>query len=133
MQQHIQPTLRTVAHENSTNAYNLSAQMIQLAVVQGAVAQLMYKIDEITHKGWHEDRGMACVSILEIQDIVRLIDMAFRPLFKEMLQDVDTLNIHAKDLYQTVIKMNQSNQVKQLINLISSVRKVGTLLPLKAT
>jgi len=107
--------------------------MIQLEVVQGAVARLMDKIDDITDKGWHEDRGMACVSILEIQDIVRLIDMAFRPLFIEMLQDVDTLNIHAKDLYQTVIKMNQSNQVKQLINLISSVRKVGTLLPLKAT
>lgn len=100
----MQETLKAVAHENSTNAYNLSAQMIQLEVIQGAVTRLIDKIDEITHKGWHEDRGMACVSILEIQDTVRLIDMAFYPLFKEMSQNVDTLNSQAEELYQTVVK-----------------------------
>ena len=44
------------------------------------------------------------MSILQIQDTVRLIDMAFHPLFKEMSKDVDTLNNHADELYQTVIK-----------------------------
>ncbi|MGG2103908.1 hypothetical protein [Lysinibacillus pakistanensis] len=109
MQQQTQHTLRTVAHENSSNAYNLSAQMIQLKTVHNEVARLLNKLDDITHKGWHEDRGLACISILQIQDTVRLIDMAFFPLFKEMSQEVETLNIHAQELYETVIN-NESEQ-----------------------
>ncbi|KMY31721.1 hypothetical protein ACZ11_05830 [Lysinibacillus xylanilyticus] len=109
MQQQTQHTLRTVAHENSNNAYNLSVQMIQLKTVQNEVARLLNKLDDITHKGWHENRGMAYLSILEIQDTVRLIDMAFFPLFKEMSQEVDTLNIHAQELFDTVSE-NESEQ-----------------------
>ncbi|MFB2517514.1 hypothetical protein [Lysinibacillus sp. OTC-L20] len=102
--------VKSLVHENSHNAYNLSAQMIQLKTVQNEVARLLNKLDEITHKGWHEDRGLACISILEIQDTVRLIDMAFYPLFKEMAQEVDTLNIHAQELFETVIE-NESEQL----------------------
>lgn len=109
MQQHTQHTLRTIAYENSSNAYNLSAQMIQLKTVQNEVARLLNKLDDITHKGWHEDRGMACLSILEIQDTVRLIDMAFFPLFKDMSEEVDILEIHARELFETVIE-NESEQ-----------------------
>ena len=83
--------------------------MIDLRVVQGAVARLLERIDEITDKGWHEDRGLAYVSILEIQDTVRLIDMAFHPLFKKITEEVNTLNSHAEELYQTVVK-NESEQ-----------------------
>lgn len=100
MQQHTQHKLETVVQENSHNVYGLSAQMIKLEVIQGAVARLLERIDDIVHKGWHEDRGMACLSILEIQDTVRLIDMAFYPLFKEMSQEVDTAtkpNINSKE------------------------------------
>ncbi|WP_370046638.1 hypothetical protein [Lysinibacillus sp. RC79] len=104
MQQQTQHTLRTVAHENSSNAYILSAQMIQLEVVQGAVARLMDRIDEITHKGWDRNPGMACCAIDEIRDTVRLIDMALFPLYKEMSEEVNTLNVHAQELYETVIK-----------------------------
>ncbi len=110
MQKHIQPTLRTVAHENSSTAGGISAQMVQLEVVKGAVARLLERIEDIVHKGWHKDSGMAYMSILEIQDTVRLIDMAFYPLIKEMSQDVETLNIHADELYQTVIK-SESEQL----------------------
>jgi len=52
---------------------------------------------------------MACMSILQIQDTVRLIDMAFYPLFKEMAQEVDIINIHAQGLFETVIE-NKSEQ-----------------------
>ena len=117
MQQHKQHTLKAVVHENSTNAYNLSAQMIELAVVQSAVAGLLEHIDEITHKGWHEDRGMAYVSILEIQDTVRLIDMAFYPLFKNISEEVISLNSHAEELYQTVIKSESEQSAVAASNI----------------
>lgn len=104
MQQQTQHTLKTVVQENSHNAYELSAQMIQLEVVQGAVAQLMNKIDDIVHNGWDKDGGMAYMAINEIRDTVRLIDMGFYPLFKEMTEEVKTLTIHADELYETVIK-----------------------------
>lgn len=107
MQQHTQHTLETVVQENSHSVYGLSAQMVQLKVVQGAVARLLERIEDITNKGWHEDSGMAYLSILEIQDTVRLIDMAFYPLFKEMSQNVDTLNSQAEELYKMVIKSDQ--------------------------
>lgn len=104
MQQHTQHILETVVQENSHSVYGLSAQMIQLKTVQNEVARLLNKLDDITHKGWHEDRGMACLSILQIQDTVRLIDMAFYPLFKRLEEDVNTINIHAQELYETVVK-----------------------------
>ncbi|MEQ6856301.1 hypothetical protein AAHH17_17700 [Lysinibacillus capsici] len=96
--------VKSLVHENSHNAYNLSAQMIQLEVVQGAVARLIERLDDIVHKGWDKDRGMACLAIDEIRDTVRLIDMGFYPLFKEMSKDIETLNIHAEELYKMVIK-----------------------------
>lgn len=96
--------VKSLVHENSHNAYNLSAQMIQLEVVQGAVARLIERLDDIVHKGWDKDRGMACLAIDEIRDTVRLIDMGFHPLFKEMSNDIKTLNIHAEELYKMVIK-----------------------------
>lgn len=104
MQQQTQHLLEKVILKNSNDAVGLSVQLIDLRVVQQAVAKLMNRIDEITENDWHEDRGMACLSILEIQDTVRLIDMAFYPLFKRMEDEVKTLNIHAEKLYETVIK-----------------------------
>ncbi|MFJ7839906.1 hypothetical protein ACIQXG_10525 [Lysinibacillus sphaericus] len=117
MQQQTQHTLRTVVHENSRNVDNLFAQMIQLKTVQNQVACLLNKLDEITGNGWHEDRGMACLSILQIQDTVRLIDMAFYPLFKEMSQEFDTLNIHAQELFDTVIENESEQPVDAAIKL----------------
>ncbi|OXS76407.1 hypothetical protein B1B04_05385 [Lysinibacillus sp. KCTC 33748] len=115
MQQQVQHTLRTIAHENNSNASNLFAQLIQLKTVQNEVARLLNKIDEITEKGWHKDRGMAYMSILEIQDTVRLIDMAFFPLLKDMSEEVDTLNIHAQELYETVVKSESEQSVDTAI------------------
>ncbi|MBG9452544.1 hypothetical protein ABE61_00170 [Lysinibacillus sphaericus] len=101
MQQH---TLETVVQENSGSVYNLSAQIIQLEVVKNAVSKLMERIDEIVFKGWDKDPGMSYLSINEIKDTVRLIDMGFYPLFKEMAQEINTLNIHAQELHDTLIK-----------------------------
>ncbi|WGT38473.1 hypothetical protein QH639_22100 [Lysinibacillus sp. 1 U-2021] len=102
-------TLEKVVLENSNNIYVLSAQITQLEVIQGAVAKLLERIEDIVHNGWNKDRGMAYLAIDEIQDTVRLIDMAFHPLFKEMSEGVNTLNIHADDLYEKVVK-NKSEQ-----------------------
>ena len=48
MQQQTQHTLEKVVLENSNDASGLSVQMIDLRVVQQAVANLMNRIDEIT-------------------------------------------------------------------------------------
>ena len=112
MEQQKQHILKTIVHDNNINACNLSAQMVQLEVVQGAVARLMDKIDKIIHDGWDRDFRMAYMSINEIQDTLRLIDMGFRPLFKEMSEEVNTLKIHADKLFETVIK----SEKEELIN-----------------
>jgi len=119
-----QQTLRTVVRENNCTAGSISVQMIDLRVVQQAVANLMNRIDEITDKGWHEDRGMAHLSILEIQDSLRLIDMAFHPLFKEMSEEVNTLNSYAEELYQTVVK-SESEQSGKVTNKLDINSKEG--------
>ncbi|WP_347722772.1 hypothetical protein [Lysinibacillus capsici] len=104
MQQQTQHLLQSVVEENSGNIYNLSAQMIQLEVVKNAVSRLMERIDEITYKGWDKDPGMSYLSINEIRDTVRLIDMGFYPLFKEMAKEVEAINIHSEELFNTVVK-----------------------------
>lgn len=116
----IQHTLKTVVKENSTNTYNLSAQMMQLEVVQGAVARLLERLDDIVHKGWNKDRGMAYMAIDEIRDTVRLIDMGFHPLFKEMSEEIKTLNIHADELFETVIKNDSEQSSKATTHEIES-------------
>ncbi|MGE7954498.1 hypothetical protein [Lysinibacillus xylanilyticus] len=111
MQQQTQHILETVVHENSGNVYNLSAQMIQLEVIQGAVARLLERIDDIVHKGWDKDPGMSYLSINEIKDTVRLIDMGFYPLFKEMAQEVEAINIHSEELFNTVVKCDSEQSI----------------------
>jgi len=96
--------VKSLVHENSNNVYNLSAQMIQLEVVQGAVARLIERLDDMVHKGWDKDREMASLMIDEIRDTVRLIDMGFNPLFKEISEEVNSLNIHADELFEKVIR-----------------------------
>lgn len=120
MEQQTQQILKTVVQENSHSVYGLSAQMIQLEVIQEAVARLMDRIDEIVHKGWDKDRGMAYMAIDEIRDTVRLIDMGFFPLFKEMSKEVDTLKMHAEELFDTVVKADSEQSSKVTTHEIES-------------
>ncbi|WDU80301.1 hypothetical protein [Lysinibacillus sp. G01H] len=113
MQQQTQLTLEKVLIRNNNNIYSLSAQMTQLEVLQGAIARLMDRIDEIVHNGWNKDRGMAYLAIDEIQDTVRLIDMGFNPLFKEMSEEIKTLNIHADELNKIVLKSESEQSGKE--------------------
>lgn len=99
--------VKSLVYENSCNVYNLSVQMIQLEVVQGAVARLIEKLDDMVYKGWHKEPGMARLAIEELRDTVRLIDTGFNPLFKDMSEEVKTLNIHADKLFETVIKSEE--------------------------
>ena len=112
MKQQIQHTLKTVVQENSHTTYGISAQMVQLEVIQGAVAKLLEHIEDIVHNGWDRDLGMACLSIDEIKDTVRLIDMGFYPLFKKMSEEVKTLNIHADELFEIVIRSESEQSSK---------------------
>lgn len=121
MQQQTQHLLQSVVEENSGNVYNLSAQMIQLEVVKNTVSRLMERIDEIVFKGWDKDPGMSYLSINEIRDTVRLIDMGFYPLFKEMAKEVEVINIHSEELFNTVVKgdLEQSIDVATKLDINS--------------
>lgn len=117
MQQQTQHTLKTVVQENSHSADVLSEQLVQLKVIQGAVARLLERIDEITYKGWDKDFGMAHLSIHEIKDTVRLINMGFHPLFKKISEEVNTLNIHAQELNETVNESESEQSVDAVSKL----------------
>ena len=87
----LQSEMVDVINKKSDCAFDISAQMEQLKIVQGAVSGLVERLDEVLSNKWHEDRGMAYMSIIKISDEVRLIDMAFRPLLSEMSEEVRAL------------------------------------------
>ncbi len=99
----MQQALTSLAQDNSSDVYELNAQMIQLEAVQIAIAQLMERIDEITHKKWHEDRGMAYMSIIEIERTVRLIDLGFYSLYTKMKERVGSLEESSNKILEIVV------------------------------
>lgn len=99
----MQQQLEKLVHNNNSDVYDLQAQMIQLEVVQNAVAQLLERIDEITYKGWDKDRGMAYLSISEIERTVRLIDLGFYPLYTKMKERVNSLEESSNKILEIVV------------------------------
>lgn len=84
------------------NSYELSEKMIELEVVKKSVEKLLGRIDSIVENKWHEQLGMANLSIKEIHETVRLINMAFNPLFQQMNSRLHKLNNDSTQLYDTV-------------------------------
>ncbi|MGE7111985.1 hypothetical protein [Lysinibacillus sp. NPDC047702] len=96
--------VKSLVHDNSHEVYSLSAQMIQLKVIQGAVARLLEHIEDIVQKGRHEDRGgLAALTILEFMDILRLIDMGFYPLHTTMQETVNKLEGISSELFDIIV------------------------------
>ncbi|MED0665678.1 hypothetical protein P4T04_05020 [Bacillus badius] len=102
--------VRNLVSETSHQAYELSANMINLEVIQGAVAKLMERIDEITYKKWNEDPTMARLSIDEIKDTVRMIDMAFYPLFLSLNKNINKLETHSSELFNIFVKQEGQHE-----------------------
>lgn len=96
--------VKTLVRNTNHEAYNLSAQMIELKVVQGAVAQLIDRLDEIEYKGWLKEHGAAILTFGEIRDTVRLIDMGFYPLYTKMQEAVNALNESSSELFDMIVK-----------------------------
>lgn len=120
MQQQTQEFFKTVVQENNDTAYSLSAQMVRLEVIEGAVSSLLERVDDIVQKGWDKDQGMAYLAINEIRDTVRLINMGFYPLFKEMSEEIKDLNIHANELFDMVIGNDSEQSSKVTTHEIES-------------
>lgn len=99
----MQQQIKSLVQNSNNDVYELNAQMIQLEVVQSAIAQLMERIDEITHNEWHKDRGMAYLSILEIEKTVRLIDLGFYPLYTRMRESVNSLEKSSNKVFEMVV------------------------------
>lgn len=96
--------IKAIAAENADAASEMAVQMVKLEVVQGAVANLLERIDEVVHKGWDKDGAMAYLAIAEIQDTVRLIDMAFQPLLNQMQNETSGLS----SLSGTLVEMSKN-------------------------
>lgn len=101
--QQIKQQIVELVHEVEHSSYELNVQAIKLDTVQTAVARLMERIDEIVYKGWTEDSSMAYLSINEIEQTVRLIDMAFFPLMKEMSDTIKKLNGDSTQLFEVAV------------------------------
>ena len=97
-------SLETLAHENRNSAYTLSLHVSELKAIRGAVEKLTEHVDNIIENKWYENSQTAYLSISEVQDTVHLINMAFRPLFDDMAEGVNDLNINSQELHDTVIK-----------------------------
>lgn len=107
-------TVRQLVFEANHQIYGLSGDMIKLEVIQNAVAQLMDRIDEITYKKWDEDPAMARLSINEIKDTVRLIDMAFYPLFSSLNEGAKKLDNHSNELFDIIVKQGDKTQIGEM-------------------
>ncbi|MEK5331048.1 hypothetical protein [Lysinibacillus sp. FSL W8-0992] len=110
MQQQTHHTLKTVVQENNHSAYELSAQMVQLEVIQGAVARLLDRVDDIVHNGWSKDRGLAYMAIDEIRDTVRLIDIGFCPLTKSIGESIKGVNKTSDKLFELIVSKGSSDE-----------------------
>lgn len=106
--------VRNLVFETNHQTYELSTDMIKLEVIQNAVSRLLERIDEITYKKWNEDPAMARLSIDEIKDTVRLIDMAFYPLFLSLNKDVNELDTRTNKLFDILVKRADKTQVVEL-------------------
>lgn len=105
-------TVRELVSETSNQSFALSSEMINLEVIQDAVAKLMERIDEIKHKKWDEEPTMARLSIDEISSTVRLIDMAFQPLFLSLNKNINELEIHASELFDIITRQGEIDTKK---------------------
>ena len=106
--------VKHLVFETNHQAYELSADMIKLEVVQNAIGKLMERIDEITYNKWNEDPSMARLSIDEIKDTVRLIEMAFYPLYLSLNAGVNKLDSHTSELFDIFAKRAEIIQVGEL-------------------
>lgn len=97
--------VKSLVQDNSHEVYSLSYRMIQLEVVQGAVARLLERMEEIVQNGRHEDQGgLAPYYILELKDTVRLIDMGFYPLYTTMQESVNKLEGVSNELFDIIVR-----------------------------
>lgn len=95
--------LESVVRANEAASSDLEVQMIKMEAIQGGVSRLMDRIDEITYKGWDKEQAMAYLSIEEIKDTVRLLDMAFQPLFKSVSESVNEIRTSSLELHEKVV------------------------------
>lgn len=99
-----QDKIESLVQDTTNDICDLSSQIKQLRAVQHAVARLMEDIDEITHKKWHEDSGMAYLSILELEKKVRLIDLGFYPLFTKIQETSERAQKNSHELHDILFK-----------------------------
>lgn len=92
----------------NNKSFDLSTRMIELEVIQGAISQLMERIDEMEVKGFFDRNTAAGMCMVEMQDTVRLIDMAFYPMFENMKKEVDQLESASSILFDIFIKRDET-------------------------
>lgn len=101
--------IKASVQDIDSEIFYLSARFIQLEAVQRAVSDLMERIDEITYNNWDKEPTMARLSINELEKTVRLIDLGFSSLFKEMHETLSSTKKLSSELFDIVVKSNESD------------------------
>lgn len=95
--------LRELVFENNHDVYTLGAAMIDLNAIQFAVCRLMEDVDEGISRKYTEMPGMAELFVGEIEKKLRIIDMAFNTLNKELQSNVKKVERYSRELADIVV------------------------------
>ncbi|MFJ7371574.1 hypothetical protein ACIQVU_19410 [Lysinibacillus sp. NPDC098008] len=84
--------------EAADNARSIVVELEHLNAIRIGVERLMERIEEVIYKKWHENMGVAQLTIIEMEQSVRLLDLAFNPLFEKMRERAITLDENIEQL-----------------------------------
>jgi len=90
--------MENLLFEVADNAWEIVVEMECLGAIRTAVNRLMGSIDETTLNNWHEDKAMARLTIIDMEQRVRLIELAFNPLFDKMRESAIALEGNIEQL-----------------------------------
>lgn len=96
--------VKVLVQENNHNVYALSAAMNELEAIQFAVNNLMSDVNQGVSKGYYKTPGMAQLFINEIEKKLRLIDIAFLHINKEIQSEFKSVEDTSSELFHKVIE-----------------------------
>lgn len=106
MKQQTLEAVKQIVANNSDAANALDIQVLKLDVIRESVLKIVCDLDDAFASGAIQETGAASLLLNKIRDNIRLIDMAFSPLSKEIKEEVLKVNDYADELFDSIIKVD---------------------------